>query len=79
MAGGLLNLIANTNSNNANIYFIGNPSTCFFYTTYNQFCNFGVQNFRIDYNGSNNLSQNTPTYITFNISRFADLLTSRNF
>lgn len=75
MAGGLLNLIANTNSNNANIYFIGNPSTCFFYTTYNQFCNFGVQNFRIDYNGSNNLSQNTPTYITFNISRFADLLT----
>lgn len=75
MAGGLLNLIANTNSNNANIYFIGNPSSCFFYTTYNQFCNFGVQNFRIDYNGSNNLSQNSPTYITFNISRFADLLT----
>ena len=75
MAGGLLNLIANTNSNNANIYFIGNPTTCFFYTTYNQFCNFGVQNFRIDYNGSNTLQQNTPSYITFNISRFADLLT----
>ena len=75
MAGGLLNLIANTNSNNANTYFIGNPNTCFFYTTYNQFCNFGVQNFRIDYKGSNSLQQNIPTYISFTISRFADLLT----
>ena len=36
---------------------------------------FRVQNFRIDYNGSNTLQQNTPSYITFNISRFADLLT----
>ncbi len=75
MAGGLLSLISNTNSINATTYFIGNPSTYFFATTYNQFCNFGIQKFRIDYNGSNSLQQNNTTNITFNISRFGDLLT----
>lgn len=75
MAGGLLSLISNSNSNNAYTYFIGNPSTYFFATTYNQFCNFGIQKFRIDYNGSNTLQQNSSTNITFNISRFGDLLT----
>lgn len=75
MGGGLLNLIANTQSTNANIYFIGNPSSCFFTTRYNQYCDFAKQKFRIDYNGSNTLQQNISTNITFKISRNADLLT----
>ena len=75
MAGGLLNLLANANSNNANTHFIGNPSTCFFYSTFNQFCNFGLQKFRVDYNGSNDLQQNNSTNITFTMPRYGDLLT----
>lgn len=75
MAGGLLNLLANENSNNGNIHFIGNPSTFFFYSTFNQFCDFAMQKFRIDYNGTNNLQQNNSTNITFIMPRYADLLT----
>ena len=68
MAGGLLNLLANENSNMANVHFIGNPSTFFFYSTFNQFCNFAMQKFRVDYNGSNDLQQNNSTNITFIMS-----------
>ena len=75
MAGGLLNLLANENSNMANVHFIGNPSTFFFYSTFNQFCNFAMQKFRVDYNGSNDLQQNNSTNITFIMPRYADLLT----
>lgn len=75
MAGGLLNLLANENSNNGNIHFIGNPSIFFFYSTFNQFCNFAMQKFRIDYIGNNNLQQNNSTNITFTMPRYADLLT----
>ena len=72
MPGGLLNIIAITSET---YYLIGNPSTTFFYTTYNHFCNFGKQKFRVDYFGNNNLQQTTSTDITFQIPRYGDLLT----
>ena len=75
MAGGLLTLMANTNSNTGNTYFIGNPSTYFFCTTYKQFCDFAMQKFRIEPNSLNNLQQNIPTNITFDMKRYGDLLT----
>tara|TARA_B100000902_G_scaffold399914_1_gene473579 strand:+ start:2786 stop:4480 length:1695 start_codon:yes stop_codon:yes gene_type:complete len=74
MAGGLLTLIANSNSNTGNTYFIGNPKTYFFCTTYNQYCDFARQKFRMEPTTINNLNQSTPTNITFNIKRYGDLL-----
>ena len=75
MAGGLLTLIANSNSNTGNIYFIGNPQTYFFCTTYKQFCDFARQKFRVEPNSLNTLSQSSPTHITFHVKQYGDLLT----
>ena len=72
MGGALLNLIAC--SNNEAQYFIGNPQTSFFYTTFNQFCNFGMQKFRIDYTDNKRLQENSSTEFVFNVPRHADLL-----
>ena len=47
MGGALLNLIASTNSEAQ--FLTGNPNTSFFYTTFNQYCNFGMQKFRLNY------------------------------
>ena len=72
MGGALLNLIASTNSEAQ--FLTGNPNTSFFYTTFNQYCNFGMQKFRIDYEGNNDLQENTSTEINFNIPRHGDVL-----
>ena len=72
MGGALLNLIASTNSEAQ--FLTGNPNTSFFYTTFNQYCNFGMQKFRIDYEGNNDLQENTFTELTFPIPRHGDLL-----
>ena len=71
MAGGLLNLIA---YGNQNIIMHGNPTKSFFKTTYVKYTNFGLQKFRIDQFGQNNLSLATPTDYKFKIKRYADLL-----
>lgn len=72
MAGGLLNLISASNSESQ--YLIGNPQATFFYSTWNQHVNFGMQKFRTDYTGNQDLQQNSSTTFTFIISRQADLL-----
>jgi hypothetical protein len=72
MAGGLLNLISASTSE-AN-YIIGNPKVSFFYSTWNQHVNFGMQKFRIDYTGNQDLQQNGSTTFNFPIPRHADLL-----
>jgi len=71
MAGGLLNLVA---IGNANIFLNGNPTKTFFNITYSKYTNFGLQKFRIDYNGSRDLRLTEPSTFIFKIPRHADLL-----
>jgi len=71
MAGGLLNFVSHGQEN---IYIYGNPQKTFFKTTYKHISNFGIQKFRIDYQGSRNLRLNDETNMIFKIPRYADLL-----
>jgi hypothetical protein len=71
MAGGLLNLIA---IGNANIFLTGEPTKTFFRATYSKHTNFGLQKFRIDYNGSRDLRLTESSVFTFKIPRYAELL-----
>jgi hypothetical protein len=71
MAGGLLNLVA---QGNTNIILNGNPSKSFFKSTYKKFTNYGLQKFRIDHEGVPQLSLTAESTFTFKIRRYADLL-----
>ena len=71
MGGGLLNLVA---YGNQNIILNGNPSKTFFKTKYAKYTNFGLQKFRIDFNGQRNLRLTEPSVFTFTVPRYADLL-----
>jgi hypothetical protein len=71
MAGGLLNLVSVGNNN---IFLTGNPSITFFKTAYSKYTNFGLQKFRIDYDGLRDLRLNDSSKFTFKIKRYADLL-----
>ena len=53
MAGGLLNLVA---YGNQNVIINGNPSKTFFKMKYAKHTNFGLQKFRIDYDGLRTLN-----------------------
>ena len=69
MAGGLLNLVA---QGNTNIILNGNPSKSFFKSTYKKFTNYGLQKFRIDYEGTPQLNLTADSTFTFKIRRYAD-------
>jgi hypothetical protein len=71
MAGGLLNIIAVGNNN---VFLTGNPSKTFFKVTYAKHTNFGLQKFRIDYDGLRELRPSEDSTFTFKIPRYADLL-----
>ena len=71
MPGGLLNIIS---VGNANLILTGNPSKTFFKVTYSKYTNFGLQKFRLDYNGLRELRVNESSKFTFKIKRYADLL-----
>jgi len=71
MPGGLLNLVA---LGNQNVYLNGNPTKTFFKTTYSKYTNFGMQKFRIDFEGSKNLKLTEESVFNFKIPRYADLL-----
>jgi hypothetical protein len=71
MAGGLLNLISTGNNN---IILTGNPTKTFFKVTYAKYTNFGLQKFRIDYDGLRDLRLTEPSTFTFKIPRYAELL-----
>ena len=57
-----------------NIILNGNPSKTFFKTSYAQYTNFGLQKFRVDFEGSKTLRLSEPSTFTFKIPRYADLL-----
>ena len=71
MAGGLLNLISTGNNN---IFLTGNPTKTFFKVTYAKHTNFGLQKFRIDYDGLRDLRLTEPSTFTFKMPRYAELL-----
>ena len=71
MAGGLLNLISVGNNN---VILTGYPTKTFFKVVYSKYTNFGLQKFRIDYEGLRDLRLSTPSQFTFKIPRNADLL-----
>ncbi len=73
MAGGLLNL-ASGGTQSAIMY--GNPQKTHWTSTYKQITNFGIQNFRLDFEGQRKLSQTNDSTFTFKVKRFAELLTT---
>ena len=71
MAGGLLNIVSTGNNN---LFLTGNPSKTFFKVTYSKYSNFGLQKFRIDYDGLRELRPTEPSTFKFKMPRYADLL-----
>lgn len=71
MAGGLMNLVS---AGQQNVILNGNPKKTFFKATYARYTNFGLQKFRVDFDGSRTLRLAEPSHFTFKIPRYADLL-----
>ena len=71
MAGGLLNLV----SGGTDTLVFGNPQKTYWVSTYKQITNFGLQNFRVDYEGLRQLQVSSDTTYLFKIKRYAELLT----
>ena len=71
MPGGLMQLAS---EGQQNIILNGNPSKTFFKTTYSKYTNFGLQKFRVDFDGSRTLRLTEESNFTFKIPRYADLL-----
>ena len=71
MPGGLLNLVA---VGQENILLTGNPKKTFFTCSYKKHTNFGLQRFRIDYQGQKTLSYSKESVFEFKIPRYAELL-----
>jgi hypothetical protein len=70
MPGGLLNLIS---YGNQNVILNGNPSKTMFKCKYAKYTNFGLQKFRIDFEGLRTLRLNETSKFSFKISRYAEL------
>jgi len=71
MPGGLMQLVS---EGQQNIILNGNPSKTFFKTTYYKYTNFGLQKFRVDFEGAKTLRLNEESTFTFKVPRYADLL-----
>ena len=71
MAGGELNLAA---TGAQNILINGNPKKSYFKTSYVTHTNFGLQKFRVNYEGSRTLRLTEESTFTFKIPRYGDLL-----
>lgn len=76
MPGGSLNL---QSTGELNIILNGNPKKSFFKTVYSKYCNFGMQKFRIDFEGAKKLHLTEDSVFKFKIPRYADLLTDTYF
>jgi hypothetical protein len=71
MAGGLMNLVS---QGQQNIILNGNPSKTFWKATYAKYTNFGMQKFRVDFEGTPSLRLTEESTFQFKIPRYADLL-----
>jgi len=57
-----------------NIILNGNPSKTFYKAVYQKYTNFGLQKFRLDFEGAKTLRLNEESTFTFKVKRYADLL-----
>jgi len=71
MPGGLMNLVS---EGQGNILLNGNPTKTFFKTKYAKYTNFGLQKFRVDFEGAKTLRLSEESTFDFKIPRYADLL-----
>ena len=71
MPGGLLNIVALGNNN---VILTGTPTKTFFKVVYSKYTNFGLQKFRIDYDGLRDLRLTDESTFTFKMPRYAELL-----
>jgi hypothetical protein len=71
MAGGLLNLVS---EGQTNVILNGNPTKTFWKATYAKYTNFGMQNFRLDSEGTPTLNLTSESTFTFKVKRYADIL-----
>ena len=71
MPGGLLTLVS---YGNQNVFLNGNPSKTFFKCTYAKYTNFGLQKFRIDFDGQRTMRMSESSVFNFKVPRYADLL-----
>jgi len=71
MPGGLMSLVS---VGNQNIILNSNPSKTFWKTTFQKYTNFGLQHFRLDYEGTPSLRLTEESTFSFKVKRYADLL-----
>ena len=71
MPGGLLNLIS---VGQGNIYLNGNPKKTFWKSSYSRYTNFGMQKYRLDFDGTRKLRLNEQSKFIFKYPRYADLV-----
>ena len=71
MPGGLLSIIS---YGNQNVFLNGNPSKTMFKCKYAKYTNFGLQKFRIDFDGLRTLRLSESSHFKFKILRYAELL-----
>ena len=71
MAGGLLNIISEGNNN---VILTGSPTKTFFKVKYSKYTNFGMQKFRLDYEGTRDLRLTEESVFKFKVKKYADLL-----
>ena len=71
MAGGLFSV---KSYGQQNVIIYGNPKKSYFRSTFKTITNFGMQKFRIDYQGQRSINLNNETNMEFTIPRYADLL-----
>lgn len=76
MPGGLLNLVA---TGTQNVILTGNPCKTFFKSTYAKYTNFGLQKFRVDFNGQRQLRLTEPSVFSFTMPRYGDMITDTYF
>ena len=71
MPGGFMNLVS---QGQQNVVLNGNPTKTFFKSVYHQYTNFGLQKFRVDFEGSKLLRLSEESTYTFKVPRYGDLL-----
>ena len=71
MVGGLMNL---SSYGAENIILTGNPTKTMFKAVYHKYTNFGMQRFRLDYDGLRNLSFTQESTLKFTVKRYGDLI-----
>ena len=65
-----MNLVS---SGNQDVLLTGNPQKTFWTSTYKKYTNFGLQNFRLDYEGLRQMGMSTDTTYNFKVKRYAEL------